>query len=183
MMILALLIFAGCGNTKETNQSPADNQGIKVTDNTAVTDKNTGNKEKKVQTIMVYFPDENGEKLIASNKTVDLSKSDKYTAAVEALIAGPAEGRGIAIIPRNTKLLGVKIDSDKIAAVDFNKNFRSNFTGGSTGEIMLIGSIVNTLTNFPEVSAVRFYIEGRPLDSLSGHMDLTVPIKRMNNIL
>ena len=181
-MILALVVLAGCDSTKKAEQSPADNQGIKITDNNAADNSGT-NQEKNIQKIIVYFPDENGEKLIPSNKTVDLSKNDKYTAALQSLIDGPIAGKGIAIIPKNTKLLSIKIDKNKIAAVNFNKNFSSNFTGGSTGELMLIGSIVDTLTNFSEVTAVRFYVEGKPLDSLSGHMDLTVPIKRMKNIL
>ncbi|MBB5335888.1 GerMN domain-containing protein [Pectinatus brassicae] len=183
IMILSLLLLTGCSSTKKTEQSPADNQGIKITDNNAANNGSDANQGKNIQKIIVYFPDENGEKLISSNKIIDLAKSDKYTAAVQSLIDGPAAGQGIAIIPKNAKLLSVKVDNNKIASVDFNKNFRSNFSGGSTGELMLIGSIVDTLTNFPEITAVRFYVEGKPLDSLSGHMDLTMPIKRMKNVL
>ena len=58
-----------------------------------------------------------------------------------------------------------------------------NFNGGSTGEIFLVGSIVNTLTEFPQVTSVVFMVDGKPIDTIAGHMDLTEPVKRMDNII
>ena len=137
----------------------------------------------KTQTeITVYFPDANAEKLIAAKRQITDS-SDKYAQAVNALIAGPAnEAEGIGIMPKGAKVLNVTV-KDATATVDFSKEFQTNFTGGSTGEIMLVGSIVDTLTEFPEIKAVRFTLEGQPLDILGGHLDLTEPVSRMNDLL
>ena len=48
---------------------------------------------------------------------------------------------------------------------------------------MLVGSIVNTLTEFPEVQKVRILIDGAPVETLSGHMDLSEPLARMTELL
>ena len=72
---------------------------------------------------------------------------------------------------------------DGIATVDFSKELQTNFSGGSTGEEMLIGSIVNTLTDFPEVQKVSILIDGSAVETLSGHMDLSEPLTRMTELL
>lgn len=48
---------------------------------------------------------------------------------------------------------------------------------------MLVGSIVDTLTEFPEVKQVQILIEGKKVETLGGHMDLTQPLTRMNDLL
>ena len=73
--------------------------------------------------------------------------------------------------------------NNNIATVDFNKAFKTNFTGGSTGELMLIGSIVNSLTEFKDIKAVCFTVEGKVLEALDNHLDLTVPQERMGDLL
>lgn len=80
------------------------------------------------------------------------------------------------------KLRSVKVQ-DGVATVDFSKELQKNFNGGSTGEEMLVGSIVNTLTDFPEVKKVRIRIEGEDVETLSGHMDLSEPLPRMTELL
>lgn len=139
--------------------------------------------EKKVAGVTIYFPDANGEKLIPTQRQINLSREDKYQAVVQALIDGPiSDKEGIYIMPKDTQVLSVKV-KDNIATVDFNKAFKTNFTGGSTGELMLIGSIVNSLTEFTEIKAVRFTVEGKVLEALDGHLDLTVPQERMGDLL
>ena len=62
--------------------------------------------------------------------------------------------------------------------------FRSkNFVGGSTGEEFLVGSVVDTLTNFPEIKRVKILVQGREIETLSGHMDLSTPLERMNSLI
>ncbi|MBQ5389910.1 MAG: GerMN domain-containing protein, partial [Anaerovibrio sp.] len=59
----------------------------------------------------------------------------------------------------------------------------SGFVGGSTGEEMLVGSLVNTLTEFPEIKKVQILVEGKEIDSLSGHLDLSRPVERMPELI
>ncbi len=182
--ILALVLVAGCNSQKdspETSSAPASS-AISTQSDSKENPKDTGSKETNGKlTLTVYFPNEEGTKLLAEKRTVDGNK-DKYTAAVEALLAGPKEKGSVAILPKQTKLRSVKV-SNGVAKVDFTKGLQKSFVGGSTGEEMLVGSLVDTLTEFDEVKKVQILVEGKELDSLSGHMDLSVPIARMTNLL
>jgi hypothetical protein len=90
------------------------------------------------------------------------------TAAIEALLAGPsdveqASGIGTAI-PVGTRLLGVTIDRG-VATVDLTSEYQSG--GGSLSMQVRLGQVVYTLTQFPTVKAVRFELDGRPVNVFS----------------
>ena len=130
----------------------------------------------------VYYARSDGTGLVAVSRTVNTEKDDKYTAALKSLLTGTKEKGQTTVIPKKAKLRSVTV-KDGVATVDFSKELQQNFSGGSTGEEMLVGSIVNTLTDFPEVEKVRILIDGAPVETLSGHMDLSEPISRMTELL
>jgi spore germination protein GerM len=76
-------------------------------------------------------------------------------------------------IPEGTRLLSLKIKNGT-AAVDLSREFRDNFAGGSEEEGLMIGAVVRTLGQFPDVKRVLFLVEGKPLGTL-GHLDLSGP--------
>ncbi len=43
---------------------------------------------------------------------------------------------------------------------------------------MLLEAIQKTLFQFPEVDSIDILVDGKPADSLMGHMELPHPIKR-----
>lgn len=181
MTIIILAITAGC--TQETSTSSSNTSSAQVNKETSASSTTETTKKETMDKITIYFPSSNGDKLLPATRKINLNREDKYQAVVQALIDGPATDKeGIYIMPKNTQVLSVKVDKN-IATVDFNKAFKTNFTGGSTGELMLIGSIVDSLTEFKDIKAVRFTVEGKPLEFLSGHLDLTEPQKRMNDLL
>lgn len=179
-MLLALLLAAGCGS--ESGAPKGETPG---SDKPAASDKanGSGTKDSTVKTlsVKVYYPDDNGMKLLAETRSIE-TKGDKYKAALESLLAGPKAKGEVRVIPEKAKLKSVKI-KDGIATVDFSEDLVKRFTGGSTGEEMLVGSVVNTLTEFPEVKAVQILVEGKKIDSLAGHMDLSNPVERMKALL
>ena len=174
--LLFLLAVAGCGAPSDSKSSDSV-QEEQNADSTKNEEKDTG----KERTVTVYFPNNNGTRLVAEKRKV-AAKKDKYTAAMEELMKGTKDKDKTVIIPKNAKMKSVKV-LNGIAKVDFSKEFQTEFAGGSTGEEMLIGSIVDTLTEFDDVQKVRFLIEGKEIDSLCGHMDLSEPIARMTKLL
>ena len=186
--IIVLIMAAGCNNqnTKTTNDGntstvQSEQQSQKVATTSILEDKPDTQKQTQTE-ITVYFPDANAEKLIAVKRQIP-ANDNKYVNAINELITGPSnDSEGFTIMPKGTKVLSVNVNNN-IATVDFSKEFQNNFTGGSTGEIMLVGSIVDTLTDFKEIKSVRFTLEGQPLDILGGHLDLTEPVSRMNDLL
>jgi spore germination protein GerM len=130
--------------------------------------------------IVLYFSDDQGEKLVKELRSV--TKTDEVAkAAVVELIEGPSQA-GVATIPSGTTLLGVSI-ARGVAEVDLSKEFVDNHQGGSAGEKMTVYSIVNTLTEFSTVKEVRFLVEGEALDTIAGHMDVSRPVKREESLL
>ena len=172
-----LALAAGCGD----EQKPAQADSPAQTAQTKDTEKPLQEKPKEMQ-VNVYYPRNDGTGLIAVSRKVNTEKDDKYTAAMKSLLTGTKEKGQTNVIPKKAKLRSVTV-KDGVATVDFSKELEQNFSGGSTGEEMLIGSIVNTLTDFPEVQKVQILIEGTSVETLSGHMDLSEPLTRMAELL
>lgn len=81
-------------------------------------------------------------------------------AALEELINVNPVGPGAArVIPAATKIKDINV-KDGLATVDFSQEVLSANTGAS-GEALGIQSIVNTLTEFPEIQKVSFMVEGK----------------------
>jgi germination protein M len=125
----------------------------------------------KSETTTVYT--KSGEKL--TEKTVkapnkDAMPEEKALAALNAM----AEGDD-APLPKGTKALSVKIEGD-LATVDLSKEFKDNFSGGTTEEAQTINAVVNTLGQFGGVKKVQFLVEGQKLESLGGGQELTDPL-------
>lgn len=98
-------------------------------------------------------------------------------AAVEALIKGMPEGTGYRFVPfpKTTKVLGLTKE-DGVCTVDFSGDIRE-VNVGSGGEAALIDAIVCTLAQAQEVDKVRILIEGQPMETLAGHIDITGPLE------
>lgn len=172
-----LALAAGCGDEQKPVQADSPVQTAQTKD----TEKPAQEKPKEMQ-VNVYYPRNDGTGLIAVSRKVNTEKDDKYTAAMKSLLTGTKEKGQTNVIPKKAKLRSVTV-KDGVATVDFSKELEQNFSGGSTGEEMLIGSIVNTLTDFPEVQKVQILIEGASVETLSGHMDLSEPLTRMTELL
>ena len=95
---------------------------------------------------------------------------------MEELARGPA-GRGVVrTLPQGTQVLSVVFDDRGGAFVDFSRELVDGHPGGSTGELLTIGSVVQTLArNFPDVEEVTFLVEGRQIESIAGHLDASAP--------
>ena len=172
-----LALAAGCRDEQKPVQTDSPAQTAQTKD----TEKPAPVKPKETQ-VNVYYPRNDGTGLIAVSRKVNTEKDDKYTAAIKSLLTGTKEKGQTNVIPKKAKLRSVTV-KDGVATVDFSKELEQNFSGGSTGEEMLIGSIVNTLTDFPEVQKVQILIEGASVETLSGHMDLSEPLTRMKELL
>ena len=204
--MLALLLFvAGCDNPSGENLSaPPDkpaqiekteskpeqkpearNPNIENETHKTQSEKKSStidNPAKESMLVKVYYPDDSGMKLVEVEREIFIDDTtDKYTAALEILLEDPAEENLTKIFPKNAAIRSVTV-SKGLAIVDLDGGFLKNFVGGSTGEEFLVGSIVDTLTNFPEVKRVKFLVDGQEIETLSGHMDLSTPLERMGDL-
>ena len=185
-MFALLILTAGCEQPPSENP-PAPKENITQTEPAppVKTPENSPAKNEKTEqtlNVKVYYPDDSGLKLVEVEREIVVDDSkDKYTAAVETLLEEPQEENLTRIFPKNAAIRSVTVKST-LATVDLDGNIKKGFVGGSTGEEFLIGSIVDTLTNFPEIKRVKFLVDGAEVETLSGHMDLSAPLERMDDL-
>lgn len=130
-------------------------------------------------TINVYYADAMGEYLIGEARVI--SSENKYVDALNELMKLPIDSSLFQLIP-DTAIINSIVVKDGLAKVDFSKEFIEDKFQGDTADILLIYSIVNTLTGFPEVNSVSFYIDGEKLDIL-GEIDIKEPIFRKSDLI
>ena len=64
-----------------------------------------------------------------------------------------------------------------MAKVDFNQALSKDHPGGSSAEMMTVYSVVNSLSlNFPQIKRVQILIDGKPVETITGHLSLKQPI-------
>lgn len=128
--------------------------------------------------ITLYFMDPDSEYLIGERRKIAkrVSVSEEAKELIEELIKGP-KGPLIATVPSKTKCLNLRIDERGVAIVNFNKSLSKDHPGGSSAEMVTVYSIVNSLAlNFPEIRRVQIFIEGKAIETISGHLALRHPI-------
>lgn len=97
---------------------------------------------------------------------------------VEAQVAAAPEGQ-VSTIPAGTTVRAVFVTPDGRAYVDLGGPIVSGHAGGTLNETLTVYAIVNALTlNLPDVSAVQILVDGKEVDSLTGHLDLRSPLVR-----
>jgi spore germination protein GerM len=128
--------------------------------------------------VLLYFSDSEGEYLIGEKREI-LKKHEVKEEAKEAileLIKGP-KGKLISTLPPRTKLLTLQMNEAGLAKVNFNQALSKDHPGGSSAEMMTVYSIVNSLSiNFPKIKRVQIFIDGKPIETIAGHLSLMQPI-------
>lgn len=129
----------------------------------------------------VYYMKDNNNEMYLVREIHKVPKSSGVArASLNELILGePVTPGAFKVLPKDTKILGIKIENG-LATVDFSKEvLKANV--GSSGEMLGIASMVNTLTEFPTIQKVKFTVEGKDDNAMDwwGHMGLyQQPFKR-----
>jgi hypothetical protein len=131
--------------------------------------------------VTLYFPGMDAQKVWEEVRTLTVYNDEIAEAAIHGLIAGPNNEALSPSIPEGTKLLSINIDNG-LCTVDFSREFIDNHSGGSAGELMTLSSIVNTLTEFPEIERVQIWVEGKSGETL-GNMLLDEPLYRFEELI
>ena len=128
--------------------------------------------------IILYFSDSEGEYLVGEKREISKKNEVKEEAkeAILKLIEGP-KGRLVPTLPPRTKLLTLQISEEGLAKVNFSLALSQDHPGGSSSEMMTIYSIVNSLSfNFPQIKKVQILIDGKPVETITGHLSLKQPV-------
>jgi len=117
------------------------------------------------------------KKLVSEKRTIFAGNADiAVKNAVQGLLKGPTQPYHFPLIPAGTKLIGVET-YENIVKIDLSQEFLENSLDTRILDEYVIYSIVNTLTEIPEIEGVIFYIEGMRI-KIYGNVDLSVPAIR-----
>lgn len=129
--------------------------------------------ETKTKKVSLYFSYNQAQNLKAETRQVETDQL--YKNIIQEMLAGPNKKELVKTIPRETRLINAQV-KENILILNFNSKLRENHWGGSTGEIMTIYSIVDTMVQFPGIDQVQFLLRGKKVESLVGHVNLEAPI-------
>jgi len=128
--------------------------------------------------VVLFFSDQDGAYLIGEKRKIIKKRDfkDEGKEVIDELIKGP-RGKLIPTLPPRTKCLNFKLNEKGVAIVNFNRALSKDHPGGSSAEILTAYSLVNSLTqNFPQIKQVQILIEGKPVETIAGHLSLKQPI-------
>ena len=130
--------------------------------------------------ISLYFGDPDANGLLEERRMVPQA-GDDFTALsliVNELAQGPKSEGMTAVIPEQTRLLGVrKVDANTLK-LDFNRELTQYHPGGSSSELLSVHALTNSIAaHMPEFTQFEFWIEGNRVESLKGHVDLSRPVR------
>lgn len=122
--------------------------------------------QKQKQQVKLYFADKNNEDFLIEEREIQyIGEEDKYKITLEQLIKGPENQTALSNIQKDTNVYGtIRQKGDLI--VNLSQEF--NQFGGSVAEILGVGAIVNTMTQFDGIERVKILVEGEELIGPSG---------------
>ncbi len=133
--------------------------------------------EPTVREVILYFSAPDGSRLVAEHRLVEgcFDETECIQAVVAALAAGPADATA-AVLPTAVVLQALSMDGS-LASLDFNAAFVTAHPGGTRSELLSIYALVDTLAaNFPHLRQFNFLVDGAPIETIKGHVDLRQPI-------
>jgi hypothetical protein len=164
LLITVFFVFTGCGIIPGVKEK----SGISIS-------------KDELLNVILYFPDENAEYLMPEERLTAFDKTLEKTVLKE-ILKGPETPGHSNPFPGGTKILSVD-RKDDLVTVNLSKEFIKNHPGGSTGEIMSVYSIVNSLTEIPGVKRIIFKVDGKTYETIKGHLAFNEPFKRDRSLL
>ena len=146
-----------------------ETENIVVSDTTNVTSS---------RPVEIFFMGEDGISMYSENREIpitdDLCTDLRYV--IEELIQGPQSSDLASPLPYTTKLFGIFVDNEGRLYVNFSKEFVEDNCKGTACEIAVIKTLIKTTAyNFPQISQLQILVEGKPIKSIGGHLNIEEP--------
>ncbi len=129
--------------------------------------------------VRVVFPEWDGEGYIIEQRRVPSRgrPDEDLLAIMTSLCAGPVTSGAISALPAGTRALAAFLDpQDHSVVLDFSSELVTGHPGGSLAAAATLTSILRTVAlNFPDARSCVILIDGAPVGTLAGHLDLSRP--------
>jgi sporulation and spore germination protein len=133
---------------------------------------------RKIKASLFYVADD-GMRLTRVEREVAFAETpvEQARQIIEAQIAPVAEPL-VSAVPPETRLRAIFISERGEAFVDVSRELVTGHSGGSNNELLTIYTLVDTLcANLPAIHSVQLLVEGKPVETLAGHVDLRRPLE------
>ena len=134
---------------------------------------------RKIKARLFYVADD-GVRLTSIER--DIAYGDGAEEQAREIIAAqiaPVVEPLLSAIPPGTALRAVFLTEGGEAYVDLSRELMTAHPGGTLNELLTVYTIVNALTvNLPAVTTVQVLVDGKEVETLSGHIDLRVPLAK-----
>jgi germination protein M len=134
---------------------------------------------RKIKARLFYVAD-SGMKLTSVER--DIAYGEGPVAQAREIISAqiaPVVEPLVSAVPPGTALRAVFISEGGEAFVDLSHDVVSSHSGGTLGELLTVYTLVNALTeNLPAITAVQVLVDGKEVETLSGHIDLRRPLAK-----
>ncbi len=176
MSVLILSLLSGCKPEEEITENPSENEV--PSDNEVPSETNANDSEEEVdddaietepeldeeddvEELLVYYGDENAERIISHKIEVDEVTPEVIIEQLEI----------VNILPEGVQILEFeeqKENGSYALHLDFSEEFQTQlFQMGTSGEYIIINSVVNTFLDAYDADKVRITVDGMVLES--GH--------------
>ena len=128
-------------------------------------------------TVELFFSDPDSDLLVRERRNVVWKAGDAET-QIRAILTELWHGSRsemLTPVPNQVVVREVSIKNE-VVTVNFSKELVQNHPGGTLAEMHTIYAIVNSvLLNMPKLKKVRILVEGKPPETLKGHIDCRTP--------
>lgn len=184
IMVLAL-IMCSCGMDK--NSEDAMEEDLTPISSLTIDEEEAAVLNEKVP-VVLYFGNEQQNKLVKEIRYVDIKEAKKgaetlASAMVKELLKGPKAEGLTPLIAEGTTLRSPVMISERVAKVDFTKEFIDNHPGGKELAELTVYSIVNTLTEMKEIERVKITINGKETKNFKDNITLNSDFPRNDAVV
>jgi hypothetical protein len=162
-LAFVLLAAVGCSNSSDGTAPSADSSQspLQLSEKKAV--------------IRVFVGDDQISKLHALTKEVSYrTTAEKITAAFESLREKPEPP----LVSLFTGITFLTIEWHDSGELTLNLSIAPEGRFGAGGEQLVVQALMETAFQFDEVVTLNILLDGKPVESLMGHVDLPHPIRK-----
>lgn len=168
---LLLALLTACGTTEPSQQTD-------VSAPPSTTPNQNSQAVQQIQSasvqLLVYYADSQLTELIEEKRGITYSNDeDKYKQAI-VLLGDPVEEEHQPLW-KDFNYHDISFEDGQLT-IDAMSNNTYNF--GSTGELFAIEALQKTLFQFSEIEEIVILVDGKPTESLMGHVDISKPLTR-----
>ena len=128
-------------------------------------------------TMKIYYGTQDGRYLEEETRTNSFQSEEEIPLYIlHQLLDGPVEKDGRALMPSGTRVLGTVVDNG-VCTVNFSESFLWYQPSTNLSARLMVLSVVNSLTELPEIACVQILCGGNPIDYYMG-LDLSEPLYR-----